>query len=65
MDNNSQTPHPDIRHLPPKTCLVCGGPIQWRRRSAANWDTVKYCSAACRRTVARPSSTSAGVSAAA
>ncbi|MGA3197457.1 MAG: DUF2256 domain-containing protein [Terriglobales bacterium] len=65
MDNNSLPPQPDIRRIPPKTCLVCGGPIQWRRRRAANWDTVKYCSAACRRAVARPSSTPAGLSAAA
>ncbi|MFC5929778.1 DUF2256 and DUF3253 domain-containing protein [Cryobacterium melibiosiphilum] len=31
-----------------KTCASCGRRIQWRAKWAANWDSVKYCSAACR-----------------
>lgn len=35
--------------LPSKPCLACGRPMSWRKRWAANWDQVKYCSDACRR----------------
>jgi hypothetical protein len=38
--------------LPSKRCVTCGRPMSWRRRWAANWDEVKYCSDACR--FARP-----------
>jgi len=34
---------------PTKACVVCGCAIQWRRRRAADWDKLKYCSASCRR----------------
>ena len=37
---------PDI---PDKTCASCGRRIEWRRKWAANWDEVRYCSDACRR----------------
>ena len=33
----------------PKTCASCGREITWRRKWAANWDDVKYCSDACRK----------------
>ena len=36
--------------LPCKPCLACGRPMSWRRRWARSWDTVRYCSDACRRT---------------
>ena len=32
-----------------KSCTVCGGTIQWRRRLARNWRELMYCSASCRR----------------
>ncbi len=32
-----------------KTCASCGRRIEWRRKWAANWDDVRYCSDACRR----------------
>ncbi|MHA3701931.1 DUF3253 domain-containing protein [Jatrophihabitans sp. YIM 134969] len=32
----------------PKTCASCGRTIEWRRKWAANWDDVRYCSDACR-----------------
>ena len=35
--------------LPSKPCLACGRPMSWRKRWAANWDEVKFCSDACRR----------------
>jgi hypothetical protein len=34
--------------LPVKTCAACGRPFTWRRKWALNWDTVRYCSDACR-----------------
>jgi hypothetical protein len=36
-------------HMADKTCLVCGLPMQWRKKWAKNWDDVKYCSERCRR----------------
>lgn len=32
-----------------KWCASCGREMAWRRAWAANWDTVRYCSDACRR----------------
>ena len=39
---------------PPKTCATCGRTIEWRKRWAANWDEVRYCSDACRSRRSRP-----------
>ncbi len=36
--------------LPSKPCVACGRPMSWRRAWAKNWDEVRYCSEACRRT---------------
>jgi hypothetical protein len=33
----------------PKNCMRCGRAIAWRRKWARCWDSVKYCSDACRR----------------
>ena len=33
----------------PKTCARCGRPMEWRKAWARNWDSVRYCSDACRR----------------
>jgi len=38
--------------LPSKPCVVCGLMMSWRRRWAKNWEDVKYCSDACRRSKA-------------
>ncbi len=38
----------------PKTCVACGRAIEWRRKWARDWDTVKYCSQSCRRRGVRP-----------
>lgn len=32
----------------PKTCVVCGRSITWRRKWARDWEQVRYCSAGCR-----------------
>lgn len=34
--------------LPSKTCQHCGRPMVWRRKWEKVWETVRYCSAACR-----------------
>jgi hypothetical protein len=39
--------------LPSKPCLACGRPMVWRKRWARTWDSVKFCSDACRRLRAR------------
>jgi hypothetical protein len=36
--------------LPSKICAACGRPMSWRKRWAANWNEVKYCSDRCRKT---------------
>ncbi|WP_462322300.1 DUF2256 domain-containing protein [Halochromatium sp.] len=36
-------------NLPQKTCPVCGRAFSWRRKWAACWNEVKYCSERCRR----------------
>lgn len=33
----------------PKTCASCGRTMEWRRKWAANWEHVRYCSERCRR----------------
>ncbi|MCA1777501.1 MAG: DUF2256 domain-containing protein [Paracoccaceae bacterium] len=35
--------------LPEKTCQACGRPFTWRKKWAAVWDDVKYCSDRCRK----------------
>lgn len=35
--------------LPEKTCVTCGRPFTWRKKWAAVWDEVRYCSERCRR----------------
>lgn len=37
-----------------KWCGSCGRRIEWRRRWAADWDAVRWCSQACRRRKVRP-----------
>ncbi|MHA7813050.1 MAG: DUF3253 domain-containing protein [Phycisphaerales bacterium] len=32
----------------PKPCVVCGRQIEWRKKWERDWDSVKYCSKACR-----------------
>jgi hypothetical protein len=32
----------------PKICAACGLPFEWRKKWAKNWDSVLYCSKACK-----------------
>lgn len=32
-----------------KTCATCGRRIEWRKKWARDWESVRYCSDACRR----------------
>ncbi|WP_139112534.1 DUF2256 domain-containing protein [Hoeflea olei] len=34
--------------LPQKPCAYCGRPFSWRRKWAAVWTEVRYCSDRCR-----------------
>jgi hypothetical protein len=54
--NHFVSPRPQPK-TPSKPCTVCGGNIVWRRRLAADWDEVKYCSASCRRALVAESRT--------
>ncbi len=40
--------------LPSKTCVACGREMTWRKAWEKNWDSVKYCSDACRKKKASP-----------
>lgn len=33
----------------PKTCASCGRTIEWRKKWERDWDSVRYCSTACRK----------------
>jgi hypothetical protein len=35
-------------NLPQKRCAACQRPFTWRKKWAATWAEVKYCSDACR-----------------
>ncbi len=35
--------------LPTKPCSVCGRTITWRKKWERDWESVRYCSDACRR----------------
>ncbi len=34
--------------LPSKLCVACGRVMTWRKSWAKNWESIKYCSDACR-----------------
>ncbi|MFM7291889.1 MAG: DUF2256 domain-containing protein [Planctomycetia bacterium] len=36
------------RPKPVKVCAACGREFEWRRKWAACWDAVRYCSDRCR-----------------
>jgi len=35
--------------LPSKVCETCGRSFVWRKKWRRDWESVKYCSAACRK----------------
>ncbi len=36
-------------YLPSKICLGCQKEMVWRKAWAKNWESIKYCSEACRK----------------
>jgi hypothetical protein len=34
--------------LPSKPCAACGRPFAWRKKWARDWESVRFCSDACR-----------------
>ncbi len=42
-----------------KTCVTCGRTITWRKKWARDWDAIRYCSDACRRS--KPDGTDAAL----
>lgn len=42
------------QYLPSKPCASCGREMTWRRAWARNWESVKYCSEACRKKGVQP-----------
>ncbi|MBC7723372.1 MAG: DUF2256 domain-containing protein [Burkholderiaceae bacterium] len=50
MPSSAQTRTAQTKNgFTPKTCPVCGRPFEWRKKWAANWPNVVYCSEKCRR----------------
>lgn len=43
--NSNHNPH----NLPTKPCVECGRAITWRKKWQRDWDSVKFCSEACRK----------------
>lgn len=39
---------PSKSDLPQKVCAACGLPFTWRKKWAAVWDEVRFCSDRCR-----------------
>ncbi|MEI7507264.1 MAG: DUF2256 domain-containing protein [Actinomycetes bacterium] len=33
---------------PPKVCVACNRPFEWRKKWERDWDQVRWCSDACR-----------------
>ncbi|NCG08571.1 MAG: DUF2256 domain-containing protein [Verrucomicrobia bacterium] len=46
MRRNNKTVRKE--NLPTKDCPACNRPFTWRKRWAKCWDSVRYCSDACR-----------------
>ena len=42
------------RPLPTKPCAACGRTITWRKKWERDWESVRYCSDACRRAGVSP-----------
>ena len=46
-DRKHKAQHPAGDHAP-KTCATCGRTIEWRKKWERDWESVKFCSDACR-----------------
>ena len=43
-------PQPRVKNgHPPKICQIGERPFEWRKKWVRDWDSVKYCSEACRK----------------
>ena len=54
MADSGRVQHPDRvaqrkQDLPTKPCVSCGRVITWRKAWERNWESVRYCSDACRK----------------
>ncbi|MBM7415103.1 hypothetical protein JOE30_003362 [Rhodococcus sp. PvP016] len=50
MAHRKKAPSGEAEARADKTCVVCGRRIEWRKKWERDWESVKYCSDACRRT---------------
>ncbi|MCF8163486.1 MAG: DUF2256 domain-containing protein [Sulfuritalea sp.] len=57
MSTHTVKPFRNPHNLPVKQCEACQRPYTWRKKWALNWEQVRYCSDACRKSGA-PSQTS-------
>jgi hypothetical protein len=48
VDKKTRAGFRNPHDLPVKLCAACKRPFTWRKKWAANWAEVKYCSDACR-----------------
>jgi hypothetical protein len=46
---NREPPNREPPNREPKRCRTCGRQIEWRKKWERDWDSVRYCSQACRR----------------
>jgi hypothetical protein len=37
------------QNLPEKICQHCGRPFTWRKKWARDWETIRFCSDACKK----------------
>lgn len=49
IDRDDQNGYPVRVGPAEKTCAACGRRITWRKKWARTWESVRYCSDACRR----------------
>lgn len=47
-------PQNETADCEPKTCVVCGRTMEWRKAWEKNWDSVTKCSKACRKRGRKP-----------
>jgi hypothetical protein len=50
MSESNRNPMNGIKkqNLPEKICQQCQRPFAWRKKWARDWESVRYCSDACR-----------------
>ena len=48
MPDRTPRPPPTSQHPLPKICATCGRTIDWRKKWARDWESVRFCSDGCR-----------------